>query len=53
MVEGLGFALGPSAGGFITATFGTASVTARVGGAIFLLLSLFYLIVLWRPFWKR
>ncbi|WP_027893176.1 MFS transporter [Calidithermus chliarophilus] len=53
MVEGLGFALGPSAGGFITATFSTVSVTARVGGAIFLVLSVFYLIVLWRPFWKR
>lgn len=50
-VEGLGTSLGPAAGQTLAQT---VNITAPffLSGAILLALSLFYLVALWRPFWK-
>ncbi len=50
-VEGLGFALGPAAGGLLAATIAD-NAPFFLGGSIMLLLSGFYVVALWRPWWK-
>jgi len=50
-VEGLGTALGPVVGQTLAQTVGLRAPFYLAGG-IFLVLSLFYVAALWRPFWK-
>ncbi len=50
-VEGLGFALGPAAGGLLAAAIAD-NAPFFLGGSIMLLLSVFYVVALWRPWWK-
>jgi len=50
-VEGLGHAIGPAVGGILAAAIAN-NTPFFVGGAIMLLLSLFYVVALWRPWWK-
>ncbi len=49
-VEGLGHAIGPAVGGVLAAAI-ASNAPFFVGGAIMLLLSVFYVIALWRPWW--
>jgi MFS family permease len=49
-VEGLGHAIGPAVGGILAAAI-ASNAPFFVGGAIMLLLSVFYVIALWRPWW--
>jgi len=50
MVESLGYALGPAAGGGLKNLFGYPGPMIA-GGLLFFLLGGFYIIALWRPFW--
>ncbi|WP_299432703.1 MFS transporter, partial [uncultured Meiothermus sp.] len=50
-VEGLGHAIGPAAGGVMAAAIAN-NAPFFAGGAIMLVLSLFYALALWRPWWK-
>lgn len=49
-VEGLGHAIGPAVGGVLAAAI-ASNAPFFAGGAIMLLLSLFYIFALWRPWW--
>lgn len=49
-VEGLGHAIGPAVGGVLAAAI-ASNAPFFVGGVIMLLLSVFYAIALWRPWW--
>ncbi len=49
-VEGLGHSIGPAVGGVLAATI-ASNAPFFLGGAIMLLLSVFYVIALWRPWW--
>lgn len=49
-VEGLGHAIGPAVGGVLAAAI-ASNAPFFVGGVIMLLLSVFYVIALWRPWW--
>lgn len=49
-VEGLGHATGPAVGGVLAAAVAN-NAPFFAGGAIMLLLSLFYVVALWRPWW--
>lgn len=49
-VEGLGHAIGPAVGGVLAATI-ASNAPFFVGGAIMILLSAFYVMALWRPWW--
>ncbi|WP_337870244.1 MFS transporter [Meiothermus sp.] len=49
-VEGLGHAIGPAVGGVLAAAI-ASNAPFFVGGVIMLVLSVFYVIALWRPWW--
>ncbi|MCX7783227.1 MAG: MFS transporter, partial [Meiothermus sp.] len=49
-VEGLGHAIGPAVGGVLAAAIAN-NAPFFAGGAIMLLLSIFYVVALWRPWW--
>lgn len=49
-VEGLGHAIGPAVGGVLAATL-ASNAPFFVGGAIMLVLSIFYAVALWKPWW--
>ncbi len=51
LVEVMGTALGPAVGQTLAQTTGI-STPFYVAGAIFLALSVFYIVALWRPFWN-